>query len=178
MADPHAHRSGDHDRRHHRRENREVNVAQRVSRQPKGMPASHDSTDRGDNAGHQSGRRRGGDRGFHSHAEGLQDRSRERAAAGAGQRGKATDRRRHTQLCRALRWHTRDHQTVLQEALVDADRHHEERKDHLQKFGGRKGQQRGPDQDADQDSDGPGPEERQVEIPERELLARGSDRAR
>jgi hypothetical protein len=66
----------------------------------------------------------------------------------------------------------------LQEALVDADRHHEERKDHLQKFCGRKGQQRGPDQDADQDSDGPGPEERQVEIPERELLARGSDRAR
>ncbi len=56
------------------------------------MPASHDSTDVGDNAGHQSGRRRGGDRGFHFMPAPCRIGVRERAAAGASQRGKATDR--------------------------------------------------------------------------------------
>jgi hypothetical protein len=72
----------------------------------------------------------------------------------------------------------RDHKAVLQEALVGAHRHHEQREDHLQQFSGGIGQQRGPDQDADQDPDRPGPEERQVEIAQRELLAGRSDRAR
>jgi hypothetical protein len=105
-------------------------------------------------------------------------RRRHRTPAGSGQGRQAADRRGHSELDRTLRRRRRDHQAILEQALVDADREHEQREDDLENLSGRVREQRSSNQDAHQNPQGPGAEELEIQVAEHQLLARRRYRAR